>query len=163
MILYWPCRRKYKLPLATHSSFVHPHLSHFLKHFALQDETNQQTCHVEQHPSVNKDVRRRASYLVALLQYLMMRVRKQQAARMFPWQHSQPKRYKNTNYKTRQKTHKKHICLTAQLLLLPTQRENKPKQKQTKHGRVDSDSDVTHSWCTISLFMYNLNWFFNWT
>lgn len=33
---------------------------------------------------LSKDVGRRASYLVALLQYLMMRVRKQQAARTFP-------------------------------------------------------------------------------
>lgn len=46
---------------------------------ALQDETK-----TARSAAVNKDVRRRASYLVTLLQYLMMRVRKQQAARMFP-------------------------------------------------------------------------------
>lgn len=55
---------------------------------------------MRQRPSVNKDVRRRASHLVTLLQYLMTRMRKQQAAGMCPGQHSQPKGCKNTNYKT---------------------------------------------------------------
>ena len=78
---------------------------------SVQHETRHRTRHKQtkklrvRRPSVRQE---EATHLVTLLQYLMTmrRVRMQQAAGTFPWQHSQPKRCKSTNYKTTQKTTK---------------------------------------------------------
>lgn len=121
---------------------------------------------------VSKEVRWRASYLVALLQYLMMRVRKQQAARTFPWQHSQPKRCKNTDYKTNtQKTAQQQLNqVTVQLMLLPAQRENQPREKHD--GKVGMNVStvvtvgaliwkltVTCTLCVNNLSQMNVVWY----